>query len=437
MALPGERVNDWHYGYNINAQNISQGERQYLIDHLREIKASACVVMDNEAFAAELQALFPDMVIISRLNPHGNINHPTDDSINHWMSPRHFLNWRESTIQDRRVYISANNEPPWDASTIQWCLDVAQMAITRGLRVCVGNWSVGMPEPQNIKMADALLHLASNHHEHVVIGLHEYGQDHVTSGRNNASPDHMPLPLEGSPAGWHMGRVWFWIQRCLDLRINPPRFFLTECGWDVVEGGGAGQRQARHTWGVDDWETEAARQLWWARKAIYMHAGDAIDGACLFTWNGTERWRDFEYKNMTTFHRALETFVQGEEIPEMPEGTVHTLKLTFSGLRFRAEPNGAPITVLRDGTEIILSGGGAWAGGLYWREAYVGTFGRGYFAQIDGVTGMPALPAVPEPEQPRYDPRWDGIIGGLEEARAQIDDVLTAAYLIRSSSDRA
>lgn len=376
-------------GYNIQAQALSGSEKDALVGHLRRVRPTLLVVIDEPQYAGRLAQELPDTVIFHRrFNVAGD--GVGDDNIQDRMTPAQF--WMSATTGLPRLGnlgIYVNNEPRFDDGVVDWLEAVGNLAAAAGRACVLGNWSMGSPaDVDALPRAEKLMRLSQNN-AGVWIGLHEYAVLHWIHTDSGNQP-----PPGATPTEWYMGRWKFWRRAMAGIDA---KFAITEWGFDDPLHGGvfAGQFKAADRWtqwGRFDMESFAYEQLVEAYRAHY--SDPAVLGMALFTYGYVQDiWRDFDYRRMPVFLRKLEGLLddvpapmpsppaplppgEGSEEPEPTPpapvpgpGDGTRRRIEYAGrLNFRSDAGlGKPVLdVLDNGDVVTLTGQIAQADGYTW-----------------------------------------------------------------------
>lgn len=284
-----------------------------LVQTLRKNPAPLCVVQNDLGKAERLRREFPAMRVIYRITTADN----PDDNAQDIFDPASYLDRSinmGSFAEAARIgcWVYVNNEPDWSRS-LEWCRQVGALLVARGWRGVLGNWSVGVPEPEQIGEADALFKLAHAHRGRIMLGWHEYFP-YGYAAHDVFGPQLRPVAdwPETAPADTHiLGRM----RRA--LRYCRPRGYrieaaLTEYGSDTVHAA-EDMRQvawakptdrfgwqlakvrypAWHNLGLPDSETLYARSLAWAWRVFYQPWPEVV-GAAHFCFGRTGDWRYYD-----------------------------------------------------------------------------------------------------------------------------------------------
>jgi hypothetical protein len=240
-------------------------------------------------------------------------------------------------------------EPGWGPEVIDWHIKLMELAAPRGIKLVIGNWSVGTPQPEQWSMARPMLELLDQHRDLFVLGLHEYAAGVITSGLVGGAPDDPRhpnfVPVENWPHDvspltmFHCGRFQFLVKYCQSIGLRPPRIMLTEHGFDDVSdikpwlnglrvrgpymnvrGWKSLQDQWSDWYGGRGWSAQRAmfEQLAWADRTIYRST--PVEAQCIFCWGHTSsEWEQFDVADAKEFHSLLETYA--EQPAESPQPT--------------------------------------------------------------------------------------------------------------------
>lgn len=324
------------YSFNTHAQGVKDPTK--LLAHIRKTTPTWHLVMDGLGLAEQIKAVSPATNVIHR-------NHGVtggDDDVFAKVSPERWLELR-SKEADSGVWLMTTCEPGWGADVIAWHVRLMELCIPRKIRLVVGNWSVGTPDPALIPMARKLFEMLDAHRELFVLGLHEYANAVITSGFVGGAPDgyteshdkqHHPdyqkpstWPLNGEArilTKWHMGRFNFINDYCKAVGINPPRIVLTETGFDDVSDVKFWSNKLPRTSPYTDirgyktlaaywkqiapeWSHDRAyfEQLRYAENNIY--AGSNVEGGLIYCYGHIDpRWSSFDLEGRTEFLQLLE-----------------------------------------------------------------------------------------------------------------------------------
>lgn len=367
-------------GYNVDPF----ADVDLLVETLRRNPAPLCVVQNNLQIAERLRREFPTMRVVYRITTQDD---PDDNAQRHFTPERYLgraINMGSFAEAARMgAYIYVNNEPEWSQS-LDWCRQVGQLIVDRGWRGILGNWSVGVPEPEQVSEADALFRLAHVHRGRIILGFHEYfpyGYAAYDVIGANIRP-FVEWPTAAPADSYLLGRMRRALAYCRSkgYRVEAA---ITEYGSDTVHAAGDmravawanttdrfGWQLAKlrypawHNLGLKDSETLYAKSLAWGWKTFYQPWHEVI-GAAFFCFGRSGDWHFYDVSD----NRYLLELISKESfnMSTAPTGTTHTIvspgstlakaRVTMAGgalLNVRALPHtGATIVnKLRTGDEI-------------------------------------------------------------------------------------
>lgn len=325
-------MNSSRISYNIHGQNVPDMPR--LLQHLQAIQPYAVLVMDNLGLAKELKALLPRTLVIFRAWP--------DDAIHQQMTPEQWIQHKLSETGGSDLWLYTSNEPGFGDDLLDWTSRLIELTAPRGMKLVVGNFSVGTPRPEEWERPAAvrLLRLLDQHRQTVILGLHEYACGVITSGFIGGEPQFIaPHSWPQTPAAltkWHCGRFSLLVSVCHRLGIGAPRIVLTEHGFDDVSDikpwaerllrdapylNVRGWKSLRSQWnawfGGLAWSPERAyfEQLAYADRAIYQQS--PVEAQLIFSWGYSSRdWEQFDISQAFEFQSLLENYArQGVPTP--------------------------------------------------------------------------------------------------------------------------
>lgn len=320
--------------YNVhgNASNYKEGT---LFAHLAQLKPSWILMMNNIDAGKRIyqQSLVPNVII--RWWP--------DDGRHLQMTPQAFVNFVKQQFGGMPLWAYTNNESGFSDELLNWLSEV--ITLGAGIRLVVGNWSVGTPGDQEwLKpAAQRLLKLADQFRDRVVIGLHEYAGGAATSGLYGGYPDNAGVQ-PGKPGGlnlipkanwppdvtnitrYHVGRFKFILDACKTSNIQVPRMVITEHGFDDLPDIKAwlstlqktppytqikGWKTLLNQWrqpnwyGATDIEIAYGDMLNWADKVVYNTAPSPVEAQLIFSWGDSGGWTDMDVSTATTLQNYL------------------------------------------------------------------------------------------------------------------------------------
>lgn len=308
---------------SVNIHGNSVTDKNRLLQFLQAIQPRAVLVMDNFALVQEIKTLLPGTIVIYRTWP--------DDDIHMRVSPEEWVNRKVSELGGWDAWAYTTNEPGFSDALINWTVRVMELAQARGLKLVVGNWAVGTPEPHDWPRARRMLELLDQNRSTMIMGLHEYACGIITSGFVGGSPrfiEPQSWPQDtGALTMWHLGRFKFLLQACAQMGIRPPRIILTEHGFDDVSDikpwaetleRAAGYLNIRgwksivpqwlRWFGGLGWSAERAlfEQLAYADRAIYQNS--PVEAQLIFSWgHSSQDWDQFDVSQAFEFQNLLAT----------------------------------------------------------------------------------------------------------------------------------
>jgi hypothetical protein len=154
-------------------------------------------------------------------------------------------------LDKERTYLHVFNEPDLNSGEteglLKWTVELMSLARTYGVHCVVLNAALATLSKERVQsgLFDNLLReLADGYH---AFGIHEHSGPIPPAGCAGRVPDmyldkpltqqeYWPSPYDvqvGSVDGnWHIGRLYWWLQRCNQLGIPHPRIIVTEFGND-------------------------------------------------------------------------------------------------------------------------------------------------------------------------------------------------------------
>lgn len=334
-------------GYNIHATSRNF-DRAKLLAHVVKTRPAWMLVMDGLQVAKDIKAAVPECSVIHRAWP--------DEEIYNTKSPEQWVTEKKLEVGSADVWCYTVNEMGFGDKLLNWFTAVIECAAKIGLKVVVGNFSVGTPTPEEWQKpaAVALLKALDKHRDIAVLAFHEYGLAVCTSGFIGGYPDNAGVvpgqsggrnlvPVENWPppedartlTKFHMGRFQFMLAFCKGAGIKPPRMVITEWGFDDVSDikawaqtlpktapytGIRGWKSCVETWkrwyGARDWNAEQTMfyQLAWADKAIYQET--PVEGQMIFSWgHSSDMWDQFDISQALEFQVFLEAYAVAQPTP--------------------------------------------------------------------------------------------------------------------------
>lgn len=284
-----------------------------LVQTLRKNPAPLCVVQNDLGKAERLRREFPQMRVIYRITTADN----PDDNAQDYFAPASYLDRSinmGSFAEAARIgcWIYVNNEPRWSDS-LEWCRQVSLLIVKRGWKGAIGNWSVGVPEPEQIGEAAELMRLLHLYKDSLIAMFHAYFPFGLPT-YDALGPQLIPYQEwpQAAPADSHLlgrDRRFVHFARALgyDIRVG-----LSEFGSDTVHAAEDmrlvawakptdrfGWQLAKlrypawHNLGLPDSETLYAKGLAWAWRVFYQPYREYV-GAAHFCFGRTGDWRYYD-----------------------------------------------------------------------------------------------------------------------------------------------
>ncbi|MBW4437245.1 MAG: SH3 domain-containing protein [Pleurocapsa minor GSE-CHR-MK-17-07R] len=318
------------FGLNILANTTDKAEA---VDAIRLMRPRVVLVMDDLAWAVGLAAKI-DALVIHRAY------RPDDHELDLKTRPADFVSTLRpyNNIAHQVLNEPDGHNPERVPGLMAWLADVMQLAASRGIRLCVGNFGLSQPDPVlvNSGMFDLLLHELARHRGQHVLGLHEYFNDQPLREPN------------------HIGRLEIWNARAARLGLPPPPIVLTEVGRDVA-GGYDGWRAAG--WSDADY---ASRLI--LAASVWRRFPNVI-GACIFSHGPgfNRRWQTYNVQGALNLRQILASDNNRDYPAPGPNWNFGTprdalIKAPPTGARFRSLPslNGTILDVLRTGDAVVI-----------------------------------------------------------------------------------
>jgi hypothetical protein len=332
--------------FNVQSFGLSGSQKDDYIALIKRTRPRVQVIHDDLPFATWVKQSVPESIVVYRDDRWGGGNNAHKD-----MKPDEIVRGYQSAFQaGLAAYI--NNESGFDSEVINHLLRVAELAEAVGGKTCLGNWSVGVPEPHQIPLADALIRFCAEHSH--FIGLHEgdYQSDLMR---------HVPD---------YTGRFMRIVERQRVLTGNRalnPFIIITEMGWSNLRVNnqllGAPIVPSMVDWraqGIADPELHAYRELVKVWERVYE--GNNVAGLCCFQYGGrTTRpssehpfleWTDWDYNRLPRLVGMISNYEYKDDVPM---ATIRVqLNHKHSSVKWRAAPGltGAWITSLPSGVII-------------------------------------------------------------------------------------
>lgn len=387
-------------GYNYHYSWSSAALRAEVEAYVRDYTPPAMLFLDTFGDAAQeflrLARTYPKTVWIYRKYING-------DNQQNYLSPQQWV--RENiALQDCPVnaFAALNNEPNPTAS-LEWHLQVMQLARLNRIRVSVGGYSVGVPEVSDLpKFRNILLYMKANP-KWFILDLHEYARAMVFVDWNKDAiqPHQWPEKVPATHTLYTMGRFREWVKYARSIGYTNLRIVIGEWGFDRVHsvpanvyGDTGGLLHCFGTWGqwgVGNVEEYSAAQLRAAWRAIYKDYPEII-GVCYFQWSDNPgNWGEFNAHFAPTFREKLKYgFDKVTTVATKPTGYApgtYTLDISSGYINFRETPNGKDIGDIRKGDTVVVTQNTEVSdqiGGYFWQKVNYGK--EGWIALMPSYT---------------------------------------------------
>jgi hypothetical protein len=286
---------------------------ELLVQTLRKNPAPLCVVQNNLQIAERLRREFPSMMVIYRITTADN----PDDNAQDIFTPESYLNrsiGMGSFAEAARLgcWIYVNNEPRWSDS-LEWCRQVGLLIVKRGWKGALGNWSVGVPEPEQIGEAAELMRILHLYRESLIATFHAYFPFGLPTydalGTQLIPYQEWPgvAPEDSHLLGRDRRFVKFARALGYDIRVGLSEFgsdtvhaaedmrvvawakSTDRFGWQLAKV----RYPAWHNLGLPDSETLYAKGLSWAWRVFYQPYREYV-GAAHFCFGRTGDWRYYD-----------------------------------------------------------------------------------------------------------------------------------------------
>lgn len=318
---------------------LSIPDKGQMLVHLLKAQPKAILFYQNEIdFARIVKKSLPECEVIIRMWP--------DATIHKDYTPKQWLD-RNAPLAAGGLMLYTTNEPGFTKALIEWHIDLAHLAIDRGIKLCMLNLGVGQPGPDEWHLAQPLLELIASHPNLFALGLHEYAGGVFASGVVGSTPvdtkfhadftirDNWKAEHVIGQTMWHMGR-WHFLKAFLKkVGIPMLRIIVTEWGFDYTGDIGAWlnslpptqEYTSNNGWKslVDDWkrwwpdwdaQTAMSKQLALAEQWMY----EDVEAMLLFCYGTDGNWDTYRVDNfIESFVEQANPVVLPPEPPKPPE----------------------------------------------------------------------------------------------------------------------
>src|SRR5574337_987060 len=156
------------FSFNIHALNLSNPEKQKLLNILQQQKPETALVLNDANFASQVADIVPNTIL--RMTNNDDNAHLKVNSFAEW--------WRyvKANYTDKRLIVHFDNEPHSDYVKLNaQCIEGIQLLTSQGYRGVFGNFSVGTPESNDWRtVLKPTLDLLEEYKDTMFLGLHEY-----------------------------------------------------------------------------------------------------------------------------------------------------------------------------------------------------------------------------------------------------------------------
>ncbi len=318
--------------YNINT--IFVPDRATLTNHLLKIQPHWLMLSGTDNWNTRIRIKLPRTNVIFRESDNADMHKR--------MLPQQFLDDRRAKAPyDSHLYLTDRPNIS-DAEFIMWTERVMDLAVEQNIKLCVGNFGAGQPQPSGWGNIRGILDRLNQHRDLFVMGLQEYATGIITSGVGGGLPTMIrPLSWPTNVANvplWHMGRYRNLMNYCQQEDIPVPRLVITHTGFDdmgdlsgwlntLTRSENApyirGYRTLFRQWEKSDWlggyfDTLGEmyfEQLRWANDTLYKPFG-AVEAQLIYCWgtagfgmtDNTDSSMDVSQER--AFHDTLEAWAQ-------------------------------------------------------------------------------------------------------------------------------
>ena len=317
------------YGFNFicDAPGFNDSAARAVIERLRP---RWIIVINGLAFAKDIAARYPETDVIVRWV------RADDDARKSWPTPGDFIEFAKREFGGARLYANLMNENGVSDDVLRYTLAVIEQS--SDLRLAVGGFSVGTPEPEDWKrpLAVELLKKLDTQRDRLVLNLHEYfpAVPHAGMGEaayTNPQPAAWPLDIRHTTC-WLIGRYQFLVQTCQEHQIGTPRIVIGEHGPDRIDqfkGYLGGLLQTPPYSEIRGWRTLSNQYRAWynttpenalftilkyTSERVYYHP--AVEGISLFAWCSPQsEWEGFDMSQADDLQTALVSYANESTNP--------------------------------------------------------------------------------------------------------------------------
>lgn len=270
----------------VNGQPYSAQDKTNLTEFLRQLRPTALLVMDDWNWALAYKTLLPDTnVIFRKSHPMEGEMWQLQDADTYWGNMQAFV--------DPRLTLYVTNESngkhapadvPRMQKAVKWWTRMMELAANQHIRLVLPNWGPGLPDMEWFT-DDALwaviapLYQAFKKYPIHYASSHEYFWKELDTGNG------------------HIGRHRDMVAALKRRGIEGINWILTEVGSDDIYS------RKQRGWKNTVTEQQYIDLLRQAKREAWND--DYIQGACIFSYGGSNEWPPFSIMHATDLHKAL------------------------------------------------------------------------------------------------------------------------------------
>ena len=378
-----ERKDIMTFRFSFNANGLAIRNKQQFIDLNVALRPSSFLVMDDLDLTVDLyNKLNKGSIAIFR-------NYNESAANTQQSAAQQIQIWKDQGRLD--VWRYALNEPNTSNDTINWLIDLMNRGADAGVKLVVGNWSVGAYERNDVLSGrwDNFIKTAAKYRGFHYVGFHEYMfgllpwawyDFNLIDDPTKVIQWNWPKPdsIKENGDNWLLLRSLWFNHRARQMGLQPFEKIITEFGWDrlpnletqykdqtlqldtyAFDGGwhsskAAGVNTYKRLFQIDfsNWSFDKAvvEQLKWADS---MYPDDYV-GFNLFTWSLSQDWiaGGYDFSGLSDVHKAMAEWANGVNgLPQEPKKiinpiddndvrwTIGTITPTVSALNLRYAPS--------------------------------------------------------------------------------------------------
>jgi hypothetical protein len=271
------------------------------------------------------------------------------------------------------IFVLAENEPAWNDQVLDWLYEVGVEGIRSGVRLILGNWSVGVPDHNQWRNPKALrlLKLIADNPMRLKLGLHEYFQTFWTrSITNDHRPESWPAKISPDVTLHHVGRFRTVIRVAREngIVMPPGSIAITEHGPDILfdlpEKDCKGAPTCIGKWqvmGYQDWQEYLYRNVQACWDVIYKPSLEVCGVAYYCMTDNLGQYGEYNVFTMSDFRDLYRkgNFMQTTSTPTSPL-KLGRQKFIGETVNFRPAPNTSetfiPPIVIKGGDIVTVLG---------------------------------------------------------------------------------